>query len=120
MTPEGRIKDLVKQMLASINCGAAKDAAKMDSTYEGWYFMPVPTGYGVRGPGDFIGHFRGRFFSIETKVPRKNPTPLQQHQINAVQVSGGFAFVVRDATDVTMVKVCLLHLTEVQPRGCAT
>jgi len=101
MTPEGKVKAELKAYLKSIGCVATAQAPTATTTsYTGWYFMPVG-GYmsGVSGVPDFIGQYMGRFFAIETKVKGKNPTALQQHQITAINLSGGKAFVVRGEGD---------------------
>ena len=63
MTPEGRLKKEVKEVLEQ---------------YEPlWYFMPVSCGFGKQGIPDFIICANGRFLSIETKDKGKKRTPLQ-------------------------------------------
>ena len=49
-TPEGTVKYKIKEYLKSLAPAL-------------WYFMPVPTGYGVRGIPDFVGCYKGRFFA---------------------------------------------------------
>ena len=111
-TGESIVKQAVKDYLTMVGCITAGKAALATQAHTGWYFMPVG-GYmsGVSGIPDFIGHIRGHFFSVETKVEKKNPTPLQQHQINAINLSGGKAFVVRGVNDLEefkeWVKKCL-------------
>ena len=79
MTPEGRVKKQVSELLRK---------------YPGLYFeMPVPGGYGKSGL-DYVGCFNGRFFSIETKAPGKRPTARQNLTISAIRRSGGVVFVI--------------------------
>jgi hypothetical protein len=99
MTPEGRVKLAVRTYLDMIGCIPASKAPNAATSHCGYYFMPVSNGMGVHGIGDIQGHYKGFYFTIETKVEKKDPTPLQQHQINAVNLSGGKAFVVRGAED---------------------
>lgn len=94
MTPEGKIKSEVKTLLHSYGIMPAKDAALFTPACRGWYFMPVSNGMGVTGIPDFIGHFRGSFFAVETKTKGKKPTALQQHQLNAISISGAKSFVI--------------------------
>lgn len=79
MTPEGKVKDEVRRLL---DC------------YQGiWYYMPVPTGYGMKTI-DFLGCFRGSFFGIETKGEGKAPTALQAKVIAEIKAAGGRTFVI--------------------------
>jgi len=96
MTPEGKIKHLVKALLAKYDIRPAKDAGTFSSA-AGWYFMPGSSGYGTRGVGDFLGHYHGRFWAVETKAPGKEPTGFQALQIAAIRCSGGAVFVVDSA-----------------------
>ena len=104
-TPEGRIKDAVKTYLRDLGLCASKDAANVSKKpHTGWYHMPVQAFHGVMGQPDFHGHYLGRFFTIETKVPGKDPTPLQKHQITAINTTGAVAFVVRCVEDLAFVE----------------
>lgn len=103
MTPERQVKMAVRTYLESIGCvPAAKAAGSKDGI--GYFFMPVAGIGGVSGIPDFVGHYRGFFFAIETKVEKKNPTALQQIQIDTITLTGGEAFVVRGATDLGEIK----------------
>ena len=75
-TPEGYLKNQVKAYLKSIGA---------------WFFMPVPTGFGVRGVPDFIGCLQGKFFAIETKTTGRQPTVFQEMCIAAIKKAGGAA-----------------------------
>lgn len=94
MTKEGIVKDAVKRLLHSYGIMPAKDAALFTPACRGWYYMPAQNGMGVTGIPDFIGHFRGSFFACETKTKGKKPTALQQHQLNAISISGAKSFVI--------------------------
>jgi hypothetical protein len=79
MTPEGRVKNVIKAYLRSLpNC---------------WFFMPAAHGYGVNGIPDIVGCYKGVFFAIEAKAPGKvkQVTQLQQMQINAINQAHGWA-----------------------------
>lgn len=104
MTPEGLVKAAVKNYLEMIGCVPASKAPLATPAHHGYYFMPVPFGHGVSGIPDFVGHYKGFFFGVETKVEKKDPTPLQRHQINAITISGGKAFVVRGCDDLQELK----------------
>jgi hypothetical protein len=79
MTPEGRVKSKVRELLA-----------KYQPNYTVW---PVQAGYG-RATLDCLGCYRGRFFGIETKAPGKEPTPRQAIDLAAIVASGGKTFVI--------------------------
>ena len=83
MTPEGKIKKKVKEVLKRYNC---------------WTDWPVPSGYG-KSTLDCIGCIGGYFFSIETKRPGGKPTTLQEACIARIQSAGGRAFVVDTADE---------------------
>ena len=93
MTPESKIKALVKALLAKYDIRPAKDAGTF-SEAAGWYFFPSQNGLGVKGIPDILGHYHGRFWAIETKAPGKEPTGFQALQIAAIRCSGGAVFVV--------------------------
>jgi penicillin-binding protein-related factor A (putative recombinase) len=105
-TPEGRIKGATTKFLIAEGLCPSKDAAnvKIDTAHTGWFHMPVPAFQGVMGQNDYHGHYKGRYFGIETKAPTKDPTPLQQHQIQAINRTGAVSFVVRAVEDLMWVK----------------
>jgi len=79
MTPEGKVKKVVRELLA-----------RHDGLYQEW---PVPSGYG-RATVDCLGCFRGRFFGIETKAPGGKLTPRQEETLRAIAAAGGATFVI--------------------------
>lgn len=95
-TPEGEVKKLVKKELEKRKIYPASKAGAFPPDACGWYFMPSQNGFGVQGIPDFIGHFFNRFFAVETKAPKKQPTGLQAAQIKAIKGSGGLVLVVDD------------------------
>ncbi len=104
MTPEGAVKKSVKDYLESIGCISAAKAPLANADNQGYYFLPVSNGMGVHGICDIQGHYKGFYFALETKTAKKDPTPLQQHQINAINVSKGKAIVIRGAEDLGELK----------------
>ena len=74
-TPESDLKDKVKSYLSGIP--------------NLFFWMPVPTGYGMRGIPDFVGCYRGIFFAIETKAPRGKETPWQRLTREKIIAAGG-------------------------------
>lgn len=82
-TPEGKVKNKVKQILKK---------------YGVWYYMPVAGPFSAHGIPDFVGCYNGKFFSVETKAPGKidNLTDNQRRVINEIREHGGIALVIDD------------------------
>lgn len=99
MTPEGRVKEKVKQLL------------KKRGIY---YYMPVSNGMGRVGAPDIIACADGLFLGIETKAPgkRKNTTPNQKRELQWIDDAGGIAIVVDDVQQVIEVLDACLHKEE--------
>jgi hypothetical protein len=94
MTPEGRIKKKLKDLLDSY--GKAL-----------YYYMPVPSGYG-KSTIDYLGCARGRFFGIEAKGrPDQGPTVRQEGVIEDILAAGGVVFVVNDDVSLAHFQVWL-------------
>lgn len=90
------MKKLVAGLLLSYDIQNAKRAGAFTEA-AGWYFMPAQNGLGVHGIPDFLGHYRGTFFAIETKAPGRAPTGFQALQIKAIVVSRGAVFTIDGA-----------------------
>lgn len=100
-TPEAAVKKAVKERLVKYGLRPLGNVNDMQEDLEGFFFMPVAGPFSVHGIHDFVGCWRGVFFSIETKAPN-NPEDHTQAQLRfrvAVCRSGGIAFTgVRDAS----------------------
>jgi hypothetical protein len=94
MTPEGKVKQKVKKLLALYGIFPAAKAGAFPELANGWYFMPSATQYGVKGIPDFLGSYRGRAWGVETKAPGKIPTGFQALQISAMRQAGHTVFVI--------------------------
>lgn len=81
MTPEGKVKNVVKKRL---------DEAE---AYNHW---PVQTGYGAACL-DCHGCYEGIYYAIETKAPGKHPTARQLITIEDIQNAGGQVFVIGES-----------------------
>ena len=53
-----------------------------------------------KGTSDILGCYKGRFFAIETKVGKNQPTPEQKAFMESVRENGGIAFVAWSLDDV--------------------
>lgn len=82
MTPEGKVKKRVKEIL------------KAAGAYQHW---PVQNGMGSPTL-DCNGTYKGFGFSIETKAPGEKPTPRQLQTIEAKRAAKEYVLVV-DGTD---------------------
>lgn len=91
MTPEGKVKQRIKEFLKELGA---------------WQYWPVSNGMGVHGIPDVIVNHKGRFFAFEVKAPgkrnqkRRGATALQELQINKINASGGVAAVVDCVSEV--------------------
>lgn len=84
MTPEGRVKEKVKQLLAQFK----------PQLYAHW---PVQNGMGSPTL-DCTGSINGRAFAIETKAPGKKLTPRQLQTAAEMRLAGYHVFEI-DGTD---------------------
>lgn len=96
MTPEGKIKQKVKELLKK---------------YPVWYTMTIPSAFGnSTGVPDFTCVVPtqitgiGAAFFIETKAPGKKPTPLQAKTMNDLERHGAKCFVVDSDNSLTAVR----------------
>jgi Holliday junction resolvase len=79
MTPEGKVKDVVKKYL------------KEKGIY---YIMPATGGYGSSGAPDIVVCHKGKFYGIECKANGGKPTALQLDNLERIEDNGGIAVVV--------------------------
>jgi hypothetical protein len=73
-TPEGEIKDQVRKILDEMNA---------------YYFFPAANGYGRTGIPDVIACIGGHFVGIECKAGSKQPTALQQRELDNIEKAEG-------------------------------
>lgn len=88
MTPEGKVKAKVKQVLKEFGA---------------YYVMPATGGYGSSGAPDFLICKDGKFYGIECKANGNKPTALQLSHLTKIREAGGKAFVV-DETNIGRLK----------------
>ena len=96
MTPEGKVKKAVRQVLDSVGA---------------YYVMPVTGGYGNQGAPDFLVCHKGLFYGIETKAGKGKTTALQELNHKKIREAGGVALVVRES-DIEVLKTLLLTTGE--------
>jgi len=92
-TPEKKVKDKVKKILAEFGA---------------YYFMPATGGYGKSGVPDIVACLKGRFIGIECKANGGTPTALQEKNMTDIMNVGGIAVVV-DETGIEDLKRVLEH-----------
>ena len=81
-TPESKVKTEVKRTLVELGF---------------YYFMPPANGFGRAGIPDIVGcRTDGRFFGIECKAGKGQPTLLQSRELGRIDMAGGKTFVLRE------------------------
>lgn len=98
MTPEGKVKKAVKELLKEYG-------------EEVYWFMPVPMGYGKAGVGDFILCVKGRFIKVETKSAIGEETFLQERDSEQVLKAGGIRLIIKPH-DIDRLKQTIKHILE--------
>lgn len=78
-TPEGEIKDQVRKVLDEMGA---------------YYFFPAANGYGRTGIPDVIACVGGHFVGIECKAGSKQPTALQQRELDNIEKAEGTGILV--------------------------
>jgi hypothetical protein len=104
MTPEGRVKKAVKDILLRHDVLPGPEGGS-----HGWYFMPVAGRFGKRGIPDFICNVAGYFVAIETKANGEEPTDLQELNLNGITKASGISLVV-DETNLELVGTVLTNV----------
>jgi len=84
MTPEGKVKKRVKEILKEMGA---------------YYAMPMGTGFSSSGTPDFLICKGGLFYGIECKANGGKPTALQLKHLDDIRKAGGIALVI-DETNV--------------------
>lgn len=89
MTPEGKVKAVVKRELQKLR----------DEGFTVYSFMPVQNGMGAPAL-DFYVCIDGLFVAIETKAQSGKLTPRQNATANAIKDAGGFVIIARNQAGV--------------------
>lgn len=82
MTPEAKVKKKVADILKALGA---------------YYFYPVTAGFGASGVPDIVCCYNGKFIAFECKAGANKPTALQQKNINAILIAGGYATVINES-----------------------
>jgi uncharacterized protein (DUF488 family) len=82
MTPEGKVKEIVKKFL------------KEKGIY---YIMPATGGYGSSGAPDIVVCHKGKFYGLEVKSGENKPTALQMDNLSRIEKNGGYAIVINES-----------------------
>ena len=81
MTPEGKVKDIVKKYLKQKNI---------------YFIMPATGGYGSSGAPDIVVCHKGEFYGLEIKSGTNKPTALQLDNLHRIEDNGGHAVVINE------------------------
>lgn len=100
-TPEKKVKDKVKKLLAE---------------YGAYYFMPATGGYGKSGVPDIVACIKGRFVGIECKANGGKPTALQEKNLMDIINKGGISILV-DETGIEAFKVLISSIDDKFPKA---
>ena len=95
-TPEGEIKDQVRKVLDDMGA---------------YYFFPAANGYGRTGIPDVIACVGGHFVGIECKAGSKQPTALQQRELDNIEKAEGTGILV-NADNISNLKNILENVYE--------
>lgn len=92
MTPEGKVKEKIKELLKSYGSDV-------------YYFMPAMGTFGKNGVPDIVACVHGAFLAIEVKADKhKNPpTAIQEKNLNDIKQAEGHALVI-DANDLVFLR----------------
>ena len=99
-TPEGEIKDQVRKVLDEMGA---------------YYFFPAANGYGRTGIPDVIACVGGHFVGIECKAGSKQPTALQQRELDNIEKAEGTSILV-NADNIDILKDILENRQDVYGR----
>lgn len=102
-TPEGKVKDKVKRLLARF-C----DENKSVTLFSGRLYAHWPVMNGMGSPTlDCIACYYGKYIAIETKVEGKALTPRQEQTKAQIEAAGGLVFVVKNDADIERLEQAL-------------
>ena len=101
MTPEGKVKKKVRDVLTDIGA---------------YYFPPFSGGYGRSGVPDLVACIEGIFVGIECKAGKGSLTEIQKHNLKLIEQCGGIALVINEENVDDLRDILIRRLYEVQSR----
>lgn len=72
------------------------EVKKILTEFGAWWYMPVQTGYGVKGIPDFVACINGKFVGVETKFGANKESAWQKKQGNSIREAQGLYFVINE------------------------
>lgn len=69
---------------------------KILKEHDAWFFMPVPTGFGVQGVPDFVVCYRGKFLGVEAKFGKNKQSEWQKKQEAGIVAARGEYMVINE------------------------
>ena len=109
MTPEGKTKKAVKELLHELQIlpfQKAVSAIRKGDSIHGYYQMPSATNYGEAGIGDFLLCVAGHYMELETKGDGSQSKIQKLHQ-EVVEAAGATYLVIKTDEDFEMLKAAL-------------
>jgi hypothetical protein len=106
-TPEGAVKDRIKNLLAAFKVLSRTAILRLSpgDVVHGFYWMPVQGHMAEGGVADFVCCVNGRFIAIEAKRPKGGRQSALQAQFEeTVNMSNG-AYTICDGTPDSMDKL---------------
>lgn len=86
MTPEGKVKSKIDQVMKLYGC---------------YYHKPVLNGMG-KPSLDYVSCYKGRFFAVEAKAPGKKMTVRQEQTKAEIEAAGGTVFMVSSRDEIQL------------------
>jgi hypothetical protein len=92
---EAGVKDDIRKWLIAHRIYDMRGIKQAEDA-EGFFYMPVPGGFGLTGVSDFIICFQGRMIALETKAENKPATPTSDQKafLDAIRKVGGIGLCV--------------------------
>lgn len=121
MTPEARVKNMVRKVLDEFKFETTTVMDPHIGVPLLYSFWPVQNGMGTPSLDCLVCYY-GHWIGIETKAPGKKPTPRQELTIEAMVAAGGVVLVIdgeegceRLRSALTMIRI--LHANDRKPEA---
>lgn len=113
MTPEGKVKKSIKDLLESFNIRSFKESLsriEQGLDIDGYYSMPVPGTLGESGVADFVVCYLGSYIEIEAKSEKGSQRGIQKAHEKVIRASDGKYILVKGEKDLYKVENLLSNL----------